>query len=356
MLRRRRRPREIPFSFDSFLDVVANVVGIIIRLILVVWVGARSYSSLTQQSPRPRRREMGAQRPLPEPQDPLKNELRREEENLAAAQARLLEQLRQVQFLQTSEQEARRELDALAVGRRKRQTEGGRIDQVAAHQRSGKNAVVLSLAELGKKSRKLQKEITALEKLPRQTHALKYYTPVSEPVDAEQMLFECQNNRVTFVDIGALLEEVRRGMDEKGKMLRERWRVDDVAGPVGAFRLRYTVERQRGLMESLVCDVEPPTSSGFRYGVSRWQVEPVMAERGETAGEALAEGSEFRHVVDSLDPQQSVVTFWVYPDSFEIYRRLRDYLYERDMVVAGRPLPEGVPITASRSGTRSRGQ
>ena len=40
MLRRRRRSREIPFSFDSFLDVVANVVGIIIRLILVVWVGA----------------------------------------------------------------------------------------------------------------------------------------------------------------------------------------------------------------------------------------------------------------------------------------------------------------------------
>src|ERR1700730_411379 len=48
MIRRRRRVREIPFSFDSFLDVVANVVGIIIRLILVVWVGARSYSSVQQ--------------------------------------------------------------------------------------------------------------------------------------------------------------------------------------------------------------------------------------------------------------------------------------------------------------------
>ena len=46
MHRRRRPQREIPFSFDSFLDVVANVVGIIIRLILVVWVGARSYTSI----------------------------------------------------------------------------------------------------------------------------------------------------------------------------------------------------------------------------------------------------------------------------------------------------------------------
>ncbi|MEY4394009.1 MAG: hypothetical protein RL595_1258, partial [Planctomycetota bacterium] len=46
-MRRRRKPsREIHFSFDSFLDVVANVVGIIIRLILVAWVGARTYQGI----------------------------------------------------------------------------------------------------------------------------------------------------------------------------------------------------------------------------------------------------------------------------------------------------------------------
>ena len=46
MYRRRRSHREkIFFSFDSFLDVVANVIGIIIRLILVAWVGARTYTA-----------------------------------------------------------------------------------------------------------------------------------------------------------------------------------------------------------------------------------------------------------------------------------------------------------------------
>lgn len=40
MIRRRRPPREVPFSLDCFLDVITNVVGIIIRLILVAWVGA----------------------------------------------------------------------------------------------------------------------------------------------------------------------------------------------------------------------------------------------------------------------------------------------------------------------------
>jgi hypothetical protein len=71
---------------------------------------------------------------------------------------------------------------------------------------------------------------------------------------------------------------------------------------------------------------------------------------------ALAEGSEFRQVIDGIDPQQTVVTIWVHADSFALYRRLRDYLYDRDVIVAGRPLPEGHPIASSRQGTVSRGQ
>ena len=50
------------------------------------------------------------------------------------------------------------------------------------------------------------------------------------------------------------------------------------------------------------------------------------------------------------------VTLWVYPDSFTLYRQLRDYLVERNVVVAGRPLPDGLPIASSRRGTSSRGQ
>ena len=50
---RRRRPREIAFGFDSFLDLVANVVGIILRLILVAWVGARSYKAIVPPPPPP---------------------------------------------------------------------------------------------------------------------------------------------------------------------------------------------------------------------------------------------------------------------------------------------------------------
>src|SRR5215472_15777875 len=93
MIRRRRRHREIPFSFDSFLDVVANVVGIIIRLILVAWVGARSYNSV-QELLKERQAQSASSTPRPLPADPLEQELVRHRQELAEAQARLLEQLR----------------------------------------------------------------------------------------------------------------------------------------------------------------------------------------------------------------------------------------------------------------------
>src|SRR5262249_29367202 len=117
MIRRQRRQREIAFSFDSFLDVVANVVGIIIRLILVVWVGARSYTAVTAMHP-PLARPSPKTQKTTDPADPLQQELARHRRDLAAAQARLLEQLRQLRLLQTREEQARNDLQTLAARRR----------------------------------------------------------------------------------------------------------------------------------------------------------------------------------------------------------------------------------------------
>jgi hypothetical protein len=116
------------------------------------------------------------------------------------------------------------------------------------------------------------------------------------------------------------------------------------------------LERERGMLDGIGGDGSPSGSGGFRYGLSEYHLEPVVAVRGETADSALADGSEFRQIVEKLDPQQTAVTFWVYPDSFDLFRRLRDYLYDRDVIIAGRPLPDGVPIGASQRGSVSRGQ
>lgn len=355
MIRRRRRVREIPFSFDSFLDIVANVVGIIIRLILIVWVGARSYTSLQtaiQPSPRP-----APSRPaIDEINDPLKGELAKHSRELAQAQERLLAELRRLQLVRQEEVQSQGQRAVLSARRQKLNRDRAVADQMTQEGAAAARSAALSSAELRPRTERLAQEIRTLEQLPPLKKTLHYRTPVSRPVDSEELLFECRNNRVTFIDIAGLLHEIRNSMDEKGKLLHTQWQVSDVAGPVGAFRLRYTLERERGLLDAVSGQSAPESTGGYRYGLSEWQVEPILPLSGESAEAALAEASEFRQIVDRLDPQQTVVTFWVYPDSFELYRRLRDFLYDRDVVVAGRPLPQGVPIASSRRGSVSRGQ
>jgi hypothetical protein len=347
--------REIPFSFDSFLDIVANVVGIIIRLILVVWVGARSYSSLqiaAKPMPRPTKVVPAAE----EDSDPLKAELARHSRELARAKEHLLGELRRLQENTAGETETRSQLLTLNARQQKLTGELQTIEQMARAGADTVRAAALTSTELRERIQKLAQEIRALEQLPPPKKTLHYRTPVSRPVDSEELLFECSKDRVTFIDISALLNEVRNVLEEKGKLLHTQWQVNDVAGPIGPFRLRYTVERERSLLDAVAGQAVPEASGGFRYGLSDWQLEPILPVRGETADAALADGSEFRQIIDRIDPQQTVVTFWVYPDSFALFRRLRDFLYERDVVVAGRPLPQGIPVASSRRGTVSRGQ
>jgi hypothetical protein len=350
MYRRRRRSHEIGFSFDSFLDVVANVVGIIIRLILVVWVGARSYTSLHPPQPAA---PAAAAHAEAVPQDPLQAELERQRQELARLQARLLEQLRHLQAVQEDETTAAGRLAGLSARRQQLEQEQ------AALRRAGSGvgrAEALSLAELRERCRKLTDEIHEVENLPAAKKVLHYQTPVSRPVHSDELHFECRRGRVTFIDLAALMEEVHNRLDADARELRSQWEVGGVVGPTGAFQLRYQLERERGLADAALGGGAPDAHSGYRVTLSGWQVEPVAEPRGEALDAALAPRSEFRQIADALDPQQTTVTFWVYPDSFPLYRRLRDYLYQRDVIVAGRPLPDGVPIAASKHGTRSRGQ
>src|SRR5262245_40694034 len=95
MYRRRRRlaRAEVAFGFDSFLDLVANVIGIILRLILVAWVGGRSYHALMQWRELPPEPAPAAQAAPQRDDDPLAGQIARMQQELAEARARLLAQM-----------------------------------------------------------------------------------------------------------------------------------------------------------------------------------------------------------------------------------------------------------------------
>ncbi len=359
---RRRRPRstEIAFSFDSFLDLVANVVGVILRLILVAWVGASTYTGIyappagsAPEEPEP------APLVAAEPKlstDAEKASLEQAKKQLADARAVLLEQLRQQEEVRTRRQGVERQITQLSarnveLRQSAEQIEGRKRAAEKEQARAG-----LSLVEIQQRGETLRKQLETLAKQPAVKHVLRYQTPVARTVQSEEMHFEVKNGRVTFLDVEALMHEIKQGLQAKGEQLRTSFQVRDETGPVGGFKLSYVIARERGLLDNASGAGTPADRDGFRYGIESWEAVPTRTDRGESAQQALADGSEFHRLVDPLDATQTAVTFWVYPDSFALYRQLRDFCVRRDLLVAGRPLLDGAPIASSREGTASRGQ
>lgn len=354
MYRRRLRKREIDFGFDSFLDLVANVIGVIIRFILVAWVGARSYNSLMTPDVTSPTRE-GPPGLVREDAHPLTREIAALRQEIDQSKARMLDRLEQMKMdrahtLAAEQQFTHVAFQQRAVEQRRRETlaNASTHKQILADQ-------ALTIDELRKRSRALHEQIAELGQMP-VGKKLCYRVPVSRPVMRDEAMFECQRGKVTFIELQAFVRILRRHIDdEAGDVLRSNWSMNGVTPQIGDYRMRYVVSRRRGTLDGL--SAEPPAEGGgFSYGLSRWVLEPMTLERGESAAEALQAGSRFRDLVDRLLPGDAVVTLWVYPDSFDTFRQLRDFLHERGIEVAGRPLPFGVPIAASQEGTASRAQ
>lgn len=356
MIRRRRRPVRETFSLDSFLDLVTNVVGIIIRLILVAWVGARAYNNLPEIMKGLHGGDVETSEPEALPADPLQDELARQRQQLAQAEARMLDQLRQLDLLHADRQETEEQLAALTLRRRELLGQETGLEKTQSSKEKASREAALSLAEVKKRRERLTEELKNLEKLPPLTKTLRYRTPVSQTVHAGECHFECRAGRVTHVGLEAMLQQVQRAMQDKEKLLQIQWETPDVTEPVGAFQMRYVIARQRSNLEALVEPMSPDRHGGFSYGLAEWRIEPLDPNRGEDARTALADGSEFRHIIDGLAVEKAAVTLWVYSDSFPLYRQLRDYLADRGLTVAGRPLPDGAKISGSPRGKRSRGQ
>jgi hypothetical protein len=351
---RRRRPLKseaIQFSFDSFLDLVTNVVGIIIRLILVTWVGARSYHASMQwlevETTAP---------PAPTPavkitDDPLHHRIELSKRDLDDAKTLLLSKLKKLSEVEKTTKVTDEELAKLVSRRNELEAERASLAGQLANPGKVRRAS-LTVDDVRRRSKQLLEEIKKIESAPSSKKQLKYHAPVSRAVRGEELFFECKGGRVTFIDMPSFKREFQAALDDAAGELRTKWRVERVTSPVGPYRLRYLIERERTALDT----DDTPTSRGFRYGVAGWQVEPLTPDRGETAQQALTAKSEFRQLTDALDANLTTVTFWVYPDSFELFRQLRDHLYERGHDVAGRPLPMDAPIAASKHGTASRGQ
>ncbi|MDR3618642.1 MAG: hypothetical protein P4L85_04765 [Paludisphaera borealis] len=199
---------------------------------------------------------------------------------------------------------------------------------------------------------KLKTEVASLRSLPLpKATTILSKNPVSQPAGGDEFHFELRRERVSYVNLDRLLELAKSDAQVRIRMADRMGMVTSEVGPVGWFSLTYVLGRAQPGIEELM------ERHSIRFDLRGWEVVPTSDHRGETYDELTRNPiSQYGQAIKRLTPGRSVVTMWVYPDSFKLFRKLRDELNDRGFSVAGRPLPEGKTIRGSPMGSVSATQ
>jgi hypothetical protein len=346
-----RRPplSEQQFGSDSFLDVVANVVGILIILMVLAGVRAgKAPVKITSESPSDA---VAAPPPVlavpPSAEDQERAEARRRE--LAALQAQSDELETELEHLRSAANEQETKLSELqtqeAVHRNRAATLGSNLEGHLAELRTNQQQTqeLLDAAQAVRiRLKKKAAEAAAAEKQPNRVEQLQHHiTPVSRVIteNETELHFRCLGSAVTVVPIDQLVERMKAQMERQREVILRLKKYSGSVGPVRGWNMNYQIETQQHL--GLV-----------RASVSQFELVPESDLDAERAEVALRPDSIFRNELRKAEPG-STITFWVYPDSFPLFRKLQAVAHREGFTVAARPLPEGTPIMGSPHGSRS---
>jgi hypothetical protein len=336
--RKREEQFEAPGK-DSFLDVVANVVAILI--ILVIVVGSQASKTVIDKESRKRQElEASIEAPL--------REVAAAEAESGAVESGVhdLEQRIDRQKFEIAYRQAEREQVQLLVTVAEQRLAEHR-GQLGAEERERydlEGQLITSRGELAKLS---QAEATKGGKPP--PIVIQHLpTPMARTVFGTEVMFRLLGHRLAYVPWEEMKSQMLTDAKNHLQKLRDAPRVELSLPEVAGFGARYILRRAD-------MEVETRVGTARHSGVELEMIYFVDAEPnlGQPVSEAFLPGSEFRTRLAVLKPQSTTVTVWVYPDSFDDFRALKAELFKLGFLSAARPLPLGEPIAGGPSGSRS---
>ena len=403
MSRQRRGAGEVQFGSDSFLDVVANIVGILIILIVIAGLRisktplvavmdddndsaevesiepdstpiVRAVLPLPELIPdstndAPDESQNVAMQPIeeeesppdePEPPPPplpplvvprelvpreLVEMAEKIETDISALKEReedLAERMQQSSDLQSQLRERQQAIQTMMAEKKR--------DVDESHAKVAKLARDVELAR--QTLVRLTKQVEELESEPENVETLEHsITPLSRVVNGKEKHYRLEKNRVSEVPLEELITRFREQIDRRKDWLAKTRQHQGQIGPIRGFSMNYIVR-----VESM-SDLDRLKNGygGYRISLAQWEIQPEPDMKGETAEVALRKGSQFYQSILGTAPD-TTLTFWVYPDSFELFRKLQKFTHEHGYSVAARPLPTGMPIAGSPNGSKSASQ
>lgn len=339
MVRRASQNVQEP-GHDSFLDIVANLVGILIILITVI--GARATDAMVEAAP-------SAQSTEEEPRIDIAG-ARAAAEAVEADVHKIDGKIKRQQLeIKYRRRERDKFLQLIGAVEERLDEQRETLDDRQQEQLDMSQNLLVARSELEdlKASRySLQNSAppqNVIEHLP---------TPMAKTVFGREVHFRLQGDRLAYVPWDELVERLREEAPQKIWKLKDAPRITEVIGPVRGFRMKYTLRHAKHVT---------PISGGAvsvarRIELDRFILVPIRDDFGESLEQAFHEGSEFRSILSRYDPDRTTVTVWVYPDGFNQFRTLKAELFRHGFLTAGRPMPEGHPIGGSPDGSRSASQ
>lgn len=350
----RRNRSTLELGHDSFLDIVANLVGILI--ILVVILGSQSRKVIEEIESEQDADSIAMIDPdeiegQPRATDEMLSELA--QHSMRAAAARLdstrFEHLikQQDAKLAMVKQQRGLLLDLLAEAQAAWDDKKSQLDKertlVAARQTQFDKA--------RRELEQLQGERTRLENRAAPVVSLAHLpTPMAKTVFGDEIHLRLKGNLVSVVPVDRLVEEIKQDFERAVSGSRE-GQLDGAVGPIRGYVARYVMEKSRGLS----------ARGGSAQMMTRVQLvgmtlEPLAEPHGQSIDKVLTGSSELDIELAGRDPGMTTITVWVYPDSFGSFRSLKEQLYRKGFATAARPLPMDRPISGSPQGSRSSAQ
>ncbi len=324
---------------DSFLDIVANIVGILIILIMVA--GVQTKDVLVEAAI------AGSEH----------NEINHADIRDASDEATRL----QSSLRSTALEIAHVESEISARDDVQQQLEGAtrQLEDNIASQRSELTADQQAIYDIRRQQDLAKAELarldlqkSSLDNYEQPPEVIKHLpTPMAKTVFGKEEHYRLLGGHLTRVPMNEFINVVRTQFKLKMWKLKEASQITETAGPINGFNLKYTMRRVDYISQT-------PAGPSRRKGVevASLVLLPVSSQLGEPLEEALRDGSVFRQELAKLDPQRTTITVWTYPDSFGQFRTLKQELFKIGFLSAGRPMPEEYPIGASPDGRRSAAQ
>lgn len=346
MSQHRKKRTMLEMGHDAFLDIVANLVGILI--ILVVILGAQSTAVIEEMHDHVEQDYEDDSHRASEEQI---SELAAYSMKAASAQAdsqRLENSIREYNAkIQRRQQQRALMLDLLA-----------QVENAWAEKKKDFDAQAVQNAQRVTEFKSAQKELEQLvgarqhlENQPAPVVAVEHLpTPMAKTVFGDEIHFRLKEDRLSIVPINQLLDEIKRDFERMAAGARN-GQTEAAVGPIRGFVAKYRMNKGREMISR-----GGQLQMATRIQLTGMTVEPLETPHGQTLDKVLSNSSELDIELAGRDPNSTTITVWVYPNSFAAFRKLKEHLYARGFATAARPLPLGQEITGGPQGSRSRAQ